>query len=100
MAKVAYVDRNICIGCNVCENECPEVFNVKEDSTYGAGVLKSFPNDNVDQAPIEAKVQRAIEFCPVQCISWKEKIAIAANPSQNEKKSENKEESTATAEQK
>ncbi|HIK02506.1 TPA: ferredoxin [archaeon] len=66
----AFVDRNICIGCSVCSNECPDVFTVTEDPANGNS-HKSFPNDSVEQKPIEVKVQKAIDMCPVQCISWK-----------------------------
>lgn len=69
--RKAFVDRNVCIGCNVCANECPEVFTVKEDPAH-ANAYKSFPDDNADQKPVEDKVQKAIEMCPVQCISWKQ----------------------------
>jgi len=75
MVRKAFVDREICIGCNVCSNECPEVFVVKEDPEYDNS-FKSFPNNAVEQEPIAAKVQKAIDLCPVQCISWKEKQAV------------------------
>lgn len=74
MVKKAFVDREICIGCNVCSNETSEVFTVKEDPEHDNS-FKSFTNDNVDQEPIADKVQKAIDMCPVQCISWKEKQA-------------------------
>ena len=75
MVRKAFVDREICIGCNVCSNESPEVFVVKEDPEH-ENSFKSFTNDDVEQEPISNKVQKAIDMCPVQCISWKEKQAV------------------------
>ena len=72
MIRKAFVDKNICIGCSVCSETCPSVFQVKEDSEYGND-FKSFTDDYVDQQPIETKVQEAIDSCPVQCINWKDK---------------------------
>ncbi len=72
MIKKAFVDKNICIGCSVCSETCPSVFKVKEDSEYGND-FKSFTDDSINQQPIESKVQEAIDSCPVQCISWREK---------------------------
>jgi len=69
--RKAFVDRDICIGCSVCSETCPAVFQVKEDPTHGQD-FKSFTNDSVDQEPIAGQVQAAIDSCPVQCISWKE----------------------------
>lgn len=70
--RKAYVDKDICIGCSVCSETCPSVFKVKEDSTY-ANDFKSFTDDIVEQEPIADAVQQAIDSCPVQCISWREK---------------------------
>lgn len=72
MIRKAFVDKNICIGCSVCTDTCPSVFKVKEDSNY-ANEFKSFTDDTVDQEPIADTVQQAIDSCPVQCISWREK---------------------------
>ena len=74
MIRKAFVDREICIGCNVCTETCSQVFTVKESPEHKMD-FKSFPNDSVDQEPIADKVDEAISMCPVQCISWKEKKA-------------------------
>ncbi len=75
MVRKAFVDKDICIGCTVCSSLCPDVFTVKEDPHYQYG-FKSFTNDSVDQQPIEKQVQEAIDTCPVQCISWREKKEV------------------------
>jgi len=72
MVRAAFVDKNICIGCKVCKETCPSVFSVKGDPNFDMD-FKSFTNDEIDQEPIADKVQEAIDSCPVQCISWKEK---------------------------
>ena len=72
MVQKAFVDKDICIGCTVCSETCPSVFKVKEDANYGND-FKSFTDDSVDQQPIADLVQNAIDSCPVQCISWREK---------------------------
>ena len=71
MSRKAFVDKDTCIGCTVCNSLCPEVFTVKEDPGYNND-FKSTPDDSVDQLPIENKVQEAIDMCPVQCIHWRE----------------------------
>lgn len=72
MVRKAFVDKNICIGCSVCKDTCPTVFNVKEDQEFGMD-FKSSTDDTVDQEEVAEKVQEAIDTCPVQCISWREK---------------------------
>ena len=72
MTRKAFVDREVCIGCNVCAIECAVVFTVKEDPEHDNS-FKSFPDASVDQEPIADKVDKAINMCPVSCISWKEK---------------------------
>ncbi|HLD80261.1 MAG TPA: ferredoxin [Candidatus Nanoarchaeia archaeon] len=82
MTKKAYVDKDICIGCSVCTDTCPAVFTVKEDPNY-AKDFKSFTDDEVDQEPLAGKVQEAIDSCPVQCISWREKKDDSAKDKEN-----------------
>ncbi len=70
MEQKAFVDRDICIGCSVCTETCPAVFQVREDPEHGQD-FKSFTDDSVEQEKIAALVQQAIDCCPVQCISWR-----------------------------
>ena len=103
MVKVAFVGRDVCIGCNVCQTVCPEVFIVKEDPEHD-GMLKSFTNDEVDQVPIEKKVQEAIDMCPVQCISWRDakagNISSTSAEEQPHKPSHHEEKQAVSTEQK
>ena len=63
MAKMPVVNQNECISCGVCVEMCPEVFQLNNANL--SEVI------NPEGAP-EAKIQEAIDNCPVQCISWSE----------------------------
>jgi ferredoxin len=58
----ANVDRDLCIGCNLCVEICPEVFAMGEDMI--AKVI-------VDEVPaaLEEKTADAKASCPVDAIS-------------------------------
>ncbi len=58
----AVVDRELCIGCALCEEICPEVFRLADDGI--AYVLD-------DNPPHEtyADIEDAVESCPVTAIS-------------------------------
>lgn len=55
------VDSEECIGCGSCEEICPEVFELQEDSA----IVK------MDPVPPEHEdaVREAAENCPVECIN-------------------------------
>ena len=56
------VDRDLCIGCGLCEQTAPEVFRLAEDGL--AYVI-------VEEAPHEsyADIEACVELCPVSAIS-------------------------------
>lgn len=58
MAKVV-VDESTCVGCGLCEQNCPEVFEVKED---GIAHVKAQACDTHDLKDIA-------DQCPVNAIS-------------------------------
>lgn len=61
--KGAYVDPAICIGCTLCTQICPNVYEMQDDGKSKA------VNPTGDT---EEKINQSIESCPVDAISWKE----------------------------
>ena len=64
MGRRVFIDEEECIGCGSCEEICPEVFVLNED-TEKAEVI------NPEGGP-EDLIEEAIEACPVECIQWEE----------------------------
>lgn len=62
MARIPFVDQKACIGCGACVAVCPNVFEMDED---GKSRVKNPSGDT------EENIQKAIDACPVQAISWK-----------------------------
>lgn len=62
MAAEVYVDQQVCIGCGLCMSIVPEVFRLNE-----AGVSEVFDQHGAG----EAKIQEAMDSCPVNCIHWR-----------------------------
>ena len=58
----AYVDKNTCIGCGLCADICPEIFEMEDD---GLAVAKDIdiPDDLLESA------KEAEESCPVDAIT-------------------------------
>jgi len=54
------VDEDVCVGSMVCEDVCPEVFQV----------VKGLSRVKVDEVPteLEGKVREAVDGCPVGAI--------------------------------
>lgn len=59
--KKPVVDQDLCIGCGICADTCPEVFELNDDMKAAV--------TNPSGAP-EEKIQEAIDACPVEAISW------------------------------
>ncbi len=57
----AKVDKDLCIGCGLCADTCPEVFEMVDDKA----------NVKVDEIPDEkvSLVKEAAESCPVDAIT-------------------------------
>lgn len=57
----AQIDKSLCIGCGLCESDCPEVFVLNDENT--ADVL-------LDPVPAEHKEQCRVAAgnCPVEAI--------------------------------
>ena len=56
----AKVDPDICIGCALCEQTCPEVFKMEADKAIASTVL--IPKD------VESRCKQAADDCPVTAI--------------------------------
>jgi len=61
MAKVT-VDENACVGCGLCVNSCPDVFELGDD---GIAKVKANSCANCDLHEIASQ-------CPVNCITIEE----------------------------
>lgn len=59
------VDHDLCIGCAVCEDTCPEVFEIKDDG------LSYVINDD-PEPELQDRVRECIDLCPTDAISVEE----------------------------
>lgn len=64
MAKIPWVDQDVCISCGVCVNNLSAVFRFNED-----GKAETYNPEGATEDEIQ---QEAIDACPVTCIHWKE----------------------------
>lgn len=64
MGKSVYIDQEECIGCGTCQEICPEVFELDEE-TGKAIVIQA-------EGGPEDLIEEAMESCPVSCIHWEE----------------------------
>ncbi len=58
----AVVDHDLCIGCGLCEDTCPEVFQLKDDGL--AYVIEESPGHE-----LYGPMRDAEDMCPVDAIS-------------------------------
>ena len=58
----AYVDPDLCTGCGLCAESCPEVFRMEEDDVAVAYV-------DIVPSGAEADSQAAADDCPAEAIS-------------------------------
>ena len=61
MARVPYVDQDVCISCGLCVDTVPGVFRLNDDN-----LAEVYDPAGAD----EAEIQQAIDACPVSCIHW------------------------------
>jgi ferredoxin len=57
----AKVDHDLCIGCGVCEAECPEVFQMNDDGLAEASA------GEIDEVVLD-QAKEAQSQCPVEAI--------------------------------
>ncbi len=56
-----------CIGCGMCVDICPEVFQFNEE--YKSRITDEFSNKEISDAKLCEKVKDCCETCPVGAIS-------------------------------
>ncbi len=61
----ACVDRDACIGCELCVNICPEVFEM-DDESIAVVICDVIPSD------VEESAREAEESCPTDAITIEE----------------------------
>ncbi|MFH1534025.1 MAG: ferredoxin [Nitrospirota bacterium] len=61
--KIPHIKEDECIGCILCTQICPKVYEMQDDS-------KSHVTDPSGDS--EEKIQESIDACPVSSIEWKE----------------------------
>ena len=59
----ALIDENLCTGCGLCADTCPEVFEMSDDKA--AVKVSTVPVDSAECA------EEAASNCPVEAISLK-----------------------------
>ncbi len=64
MAKIPWVDRNVCISCGLCIGNSPGVIRYAD-----IGKAECCDPNGASEEEIQSE---AIDDCPVECIHWKE----------------------------
>lgn len=62
---IAFVNKDTCIGCELCTQICPDVFSMDDDGKSVA-IDEEIPEENEDDA-VDAR-----DSCPVSAIDIKE----------------------------
>lgn len=55
------VDKDLCTGCGLCEDTCPEVFEMKDD--IATVKVSKVPDDLIESC------KEAVDVCPVEAIT-------------------------------
>lgn len=62
MARIPFIDPELCTGCELCVETVPDVFQMEGDVATV-----------IDPAGAsEEEIQEAIDNCPVEAISWQD----------------------------
>ncbi len=61
--KKVWVDEDECTGCGLCEDTCPEVFEVDDVATI---------KENAAFNNCEDEIKEAVEDCPTEAIHFEE----------------------------
>ena len=63
MARKLYVDEEECIGCGLCAEIAPDVFQLNEE-----GISQVIASSE----KLQDSLQEAIDECPAECIHWED----------------------------
>ncbi len=58
-----WIDEDACTGCGICEDSCPEVFELDDIAMV---------KENVDFNEYEEEIKEAVEECPSEAINYEE----------------------------
>lgn len=64
MARIPFVDREECTGCELCASNLPDVFRMNAD-----GLAECYNAEGASEEDIQ---REAMDVCPVECIHWEE----------------------------
>lgn len=62
MAKIPFIDPDLCTGCELCVETVPNVFQMDGDVATVSD----------HEGGSEEEIQEAIDNCPVEAISWQD----------------------------
>ncbi len=68
MSRTPAIDRDCCIGCEVCTQVCPEVFQMEDEDHDGHAHEKARVYNPTGAG--EDKIEKAMDNCPSACIYW------------------------------
>ena len=57
------IDGELCTGCGLCEETCPDIFKLNEDDDIAELVKTDYDEDD------EECIEEAIESCPTEAIT-------------------------------
>lgn len=64
MAKKVVIDEDECMGCEVCVEIVPDVFEFDEE--------KNIALVKTEGGGVEEDIEEAMDSCPADCITWEE----------------------------
>jgi ferredoxin len=57
------IDVDLCTGCGLCEETCPDIFKLNEDDDVAEIIKKDYDEND------EECIEEAIESCPTEAIT-------------------------------
>jgi len=57
------IDKDLCTGCGLCEETCPDIFKLNEDEDIAEVIKNDYEKSD------EECIEEAVESCPTEAIS-------------------------------